>query len=134
MRWIDSIQEAIGMSLQELSRAAEDRTLWTSLSHRIARSQTRLNCMEQQKTTSQASCLAEGCGFSVSLSVAFVCMILPFGVLRSILSQFSTACTGYSSWPLWPCQNLCSGEALMSLNYTSVNRGLLVCPVSTAAS
>ena len=26
MRWIDSIKEAIGMSLQELSRAVEDRT------------------------------------------------------------------------------------------------------------
>ena len=38
MRWIDSIEEAIGMSLQELSRAVEDRTLWTSLIHRVARS------------------------------------------------------------------------------------------------
>lgn len=28
MKWIDSIKEAIGMSLQELHRAVEDRTLW----------------------------------------------------------------------------------------------------------
>ena len=39
MRWIDSIKEAIGMSLQKLSRAAEDRTLWTSLTSSIARGQ-----------------------------------------------------------------------------------------------
>ena len=38
LRWIDSIKEAIGMSLQELSR-----TLWTSLIHRISRSQSRLD-------------------------------------------------------------------------------------------
>lgn len=30
-RWIDCTKEAIGRSLQELSRAAEDRILWTSL-------------------------------------------------------------------------------------------------------
>lgn len=29
MKWIDSIKEAIGMSLQELSRAIQDRNLWT---------------------------------------------------------------------------------------------------------
>ena len=39
MRWIDSIKEAIGMSLQELSRAAEDRASWTSLIHRVTKSQ-----------------------------------------------------------------------------------------------
>ena len=37
-RWIDSIKKARGMSAQELSRAVEDRTLWTSLIHRVARS------------------------------------------------------------------------------------------------
>ena len=37
MRWIDSIKEAIGMSLQKLSRAVEDRRLWTSLIHRVTR-------------------------------------------------------------------------------------------------
>ena len=30
MRWMDSRKESIGMSLQELSRAVKDRTLWTS--------------------------------------------------------------------------------------------------------
>lgn len=30
MKWINSVKEAIGMSQQELSRAVEDRTLWTS--------------------------------------------------------------------------------------------------------
>ena len=34
-RWADFIKEAISKSLQELSRAAEDRTLWTSPSHRV---------------------------------------------------------------------------------------------------
>lgn len=34
MRGIDSIMEAMGMILQELSRAIEERTLWTSLIHR----------------------------------------------------------------------------------------------------
>lgn len=42
MRWMDSIQEAIARSLQELSRVAEERILWTSLTHRATRSQ-RLN-------------------------------------------------------------------------------------------
>ena len=37
MRWIGSIQEAIGMSLQKLSRAVEDRTLWMSLIFKVAR-------------------------------------------------------------------------------------------------
>lgn len=31
MRWVDSIKEAESMNLQELSRAAENRALWTSL-------------------------------------------------------------------------------------------------------
>ena len=35
MRWIDSIKEAIGVSLQDLSRAVEDRTWWTSLIHSV---------------------------------------------------------------------------------------------------
>lgn len=30
-RWTDSIEKAIGMSLQELSRAVENKTRWTSL-------------------------------------------------------------------------------------------------------
>lgn len=29
MRWIGFIKEAMGMSLQELSKAVEDGTLWT---------------------------------------------------------------------------------------------------------
>ena len=37
MRWTDFIKEATGMSLQELSRAVEDRALWMSLIQRIAR-------------------------------------------------------------------------------------------------
>ena len=43
MRWIDPIKEAIGLSLQELSRAVEDRTLWTSLIHRVTRSRSQLD-------------------------------------------------------------------------------------------
>ena len=39
MRWIDSIKEAIGMSLEELSRAVEDRTLWAALIRQVVRSQ-----------------------------------------------------------------------------------------------
>ena len=31
MRWTDSVKEATGVSLQELGRAVEDRTLWTPL-------------------------------------------------------------------------------------------------------
>lgn len=34
-RYIDSTEEAIGVSLQEPSRAVEDRTPWTSLIHRV---------------------------------------------------------------------------------------------------
>lgn len=30
MKLVDFLKEAIGMSLQEMSRAVEDRTLWTS--------------------------------------------------------------------------------------------------------
>ena len=36
VRWGDSIKEAIGWSLQELSRAAEDRTLQMSPIDRVA--------------------------------------------------------------------------------------------------
>ena len=43
VRWADSIEETISMSLQELSGAAEDETLWTSLIHRVAGSQVRVN-------------------------------------------------------------------------------------------
>ena len=39
MRWIDSIKAAMGIGLQDLSRAVEDRTLWTSLIHRVTRTQ-----------------------------------------------------------------------------------------------
>lgn len=35
MRWTDSVKEATGMSAQQQSRAGEDRTLWTSLIHRV---------------------------------------------------------------------------------------------------
>ena len=43
IRWLNSIKEAIGMSLQELSRAVEDRVLWTLLICGIASSQSQLN-------------------------------------------------------------------------------------------
>ena len=38
MRWIDLMKEAIGTSLQELSRAVEDGTRWTALVHTVASS------------------------------------------------------------------------------------------------
>ena len=31
VRWVDSMKGSIGMSLQELIRASEDRAFWTSL-------------------------------------------------------------------------------------------------------
>lgn len=43
MRWLDSIKQATGLSLQELSGAAEDRTLCTSLIHRVAGSRSPLD-------------------------------------------------------------------------------------------
>ena len=43
MRWMDSTEEAICVSEQELSRAAEDKTLWTSLIHRVTRSWSQFN-------------------------------------------------------------------------------------------
>lgn len=43
MSWIDSMKEAIGTSLQELSRALEDRTSWTSLIHRVTRNWSRFS-------------------------------------------------------------------------------------------
>lgn len=39
MRWMDSIKEVRDLSLQELSRAAEDRTWGTLFTHRISRYQ-----------------------------------------------------------------------------------------------
>ena len=45
MRWIDSIIDAIVMSVQEPSRAVEDWTLWTSLLHRVSKNQSQLNGM-----------------------------------------------------------------------------------------
>ena len=35
LRQVDSITEATSMSVQERSRAVEDRTVWTSLIHRV---------------------------------------------------------------------------------------------------
>ena len=43
--WIGSIKEAEGLSLQELSRAVEDKTVWMSLVHRVARNQHQVNGM-----------------------------------------------------------------------------------------
>lgn len=43
MRWISSIKEAIGRSLQKLCRAVEDWTFWSSLIHRVSKSWSRLN-------------------------------------------------------------------------------------------
>ena len=43
MSWIDSIKEAIGVSVQELSRAAANRILWASFIHGVIRCQSRLN-------------------------------------------------------------------------------------------
>lgn len=37
-RQMDSVREATGIRLQELSRTAEDRTLGTALHHRATRS------------------------------------------------------------------------------------------------
>ena len=45
LRWTHSIKEATGTSLQELSKADEDRTLGTPLTHRVARSRSRLDSM-----------------------------------------------------------------------------------------
>lgn len=42
-RWTDATEDASGLSLQEPSSAAEGRALWASLTHRVARSQSRLN-------------------------------------------------------------------------------------------
>ena len=39
MSWIYSIKEAIGMCLQELSKAIENKVVWASLIHRVPRSQ-----------------------------------------------------------------------------------------------
>ena len=39
MRWLNCTKKAIGVSLKEVSRAIEGRTLWTSLIRRIAKSQ-----------------------------------------------------------------------------------------------
>ena len=36
MRWMDSLRQATGLRLQELSRAVEDRTLLTTHIHRVA--------------------------------------------------------------------------------------------------
>lgn len=43
MRWIYSIKEALGLSLQKLSRVVEDIILWTALVHKVVRSHYRFN-------------------------------------------------------------------------------------------
>ena len=45
MRWIASIKEAPGVSLQELSRAVEEKILETSLVHRVTKSWNHLDGM-----------------------------------------------------------------------------------------
>ena len=52
MRWIESIKEATGVSLQRLSRAVEDGTLWTSLIHRVTRSWSRLDARNNKESKS----------------------------------------------------------------------------------
>lgn len=37
VRWIEPIKEAVGTTLQELSRVAWDRSWWTSLIHRVGK-------------------------------------------------------------------------------------------------
>ena len=44
-RWAGSLKEATTLSLQELIRAAEDRTCWRSLSHRVTIYQSQLDDM-----------------------------------------------------------------------------------------
>ena len=41
----EPVKEAIDLSLQKLSRALEDRTLWTSLIHRVTGSQSQPDSM-----------------------------------------------------------------------------------------
>ena len=43
VRWVDSIKEAIGVSLQELRTAVKDWTSWTALIHRVTRSRSSLD-------------------------------------------------------------------------------------------
>lgn len=45
MRWIGSMTAAVGVSVQEPSRAAEDSTSWMSLIHGVTRSRSRLRGM-----------------------------------------------------------------------------------------
>lgn len=52
-RWSDSMKEARGTSLQELSGAVEDRTWWPSFTHRGARSRT--ESMARNTPTSSSS-------------------------------------------------------------------------------
>lgn len=49
MKWTDSFKEAVGLSLQELSGAVEGETLWTSLTHRVAKSRSQLHGMSPIK-------------------------------------------------------------------------------------
>lgn len=48
-RWVDSIKDAVGVSVQEWGGAAENRTLWTSPECAVTRSQSRLNSTWQQQ-------------------------------------------------------------------------------------
>lgn len=50
MRWLDPTKEAISMHLQKLNRTVEDRTLWTPLIHKVARSQRWLNGWHKHNT------------------------------------------------------------------------------------
>ena len=43
VKWVDAIKEAIGSSLQELSRAVEDRAFWKLLINRVTINQRQLD-------------------------------------------------------------------------------------------
>lgn len=45
VKWINSMKEFMGMSLQVLKGAVEDRTVCISLLHRVVRTQSKLNGM-----------------------------------------------------------------------------------------
>lgn len=73
----DSVKQATGLSLQELSRAAEERTLWTSFIHTVGRSQSDLteckNSNEACMWNVHGTCVGCACGMGTGPAIG-ICL------------------------------------------------------------
>lgn len=80
MRWIDCMKEVIGMNLQQLSKAIEGRTLWTSLIHTVPKNWSQLNSVQHMHFRYD--------GLKYAIKVYYAYLDFLYGAIR----KFKTIC------------------------------------------